>query len=188
MLLERFIPAFEFREVHSIRVRALPSRVFQAIRAVEPGDIPGFRTLFLLRAIPARLTGQQVPFQRREPLYLQALNSGFVLLGEVTDQELVLGLIGQFWRLRGGITPQISGPQDFLAFSRSGFAKAAINFYVEQHGDLSEVRTETRVHAMDIDARTRFARYWALISTGSGYTRVKWLRAIRRCAERGGEA
>lgn len=184
MLMDRFIPEYEFQEVHSIRVSAPPSRVFQAIRDVEPSEIPGFRILFRLRAMPAWLEGRHVPFQGSEPVFLQALRSGFVPLAEEIDRELVVGWIGQFWKLRGGFLPRIGGPEDFRAFDRPGFAKAALNFLAVRRDDFVEVRTETRVHATDPYARAMFATYWGLISTGSGYTRVMWLRAIRRRAER----
>jgi hypothetical protein len=44
--------------------------------------------------------------------------------------------------------------------------------------------TETRIWAPDAQTRKKFAFYWRLISLGSGWIRVLWLRAIKRRAER----
>jgi hypothetical protein len=94
-----------------------------------------------------------------KPIVDAAVASGFLVLADVPDRELVLG------------TPP--GP-----------VKIAINFLVEDEGDgWSRVRTETRVFATSPRARRAFAVYWRLIYPGSALIRRMWLDAIGRRAE-----
>jgi len=43
MLIERFLPSYDFNEVHTLDVRAAPARVFQAIKDVTPAEIRGLQ-------------------------------------------------------------------------------------------------------------------------------------------------
>jgi len=45
------------------------------------------------------------------------------------DREIVVGRIGQFWKLAGGESPQIPGRQAFVTFGRAG-VKVATNFLI----------------------------------------------------------
>ena len=47
---------------------------------------------------------------------------------------------------------------------------------------ISFCNTETGIHVPDPKTRRKFALYWRLISFGSGWTRVLWLRAIKHKA------
>src|SRR2546422_9388645 len=51
---------------------------------------------------------------------------------EAPDEELVLGWIGQFWRLRGRSSPKVGNAHQFIAFETPGYAKAIINFKAER--------------------------------------------------------
>ena len=61
--------------------------------------------------------------------------------------------------------------------------KAAMNFSVEAHSDLAELRTETRVVTTDPASRRRFGRYWRIIYPGSAAIRRNWLRSAKRRTE-----
>jgi hypothetical protein len=141
-------------------------RVFAAVREVTLADMGTFRLL-------ARLRGIRAPIDR--PVVEFALASGWYVLADEPGVELVLGAIGQPWRLRGGDTPG----GDFAAFDRPGYAKLAINWRL----DGTTLSTETRVLATDAAARRRFRRYWMAIRPFSGLIRRVWLRAIERRAE-----
>jgi hypothetical protein len=187
MLLDKYLPAYHFNEVHTTRVRADSQAVLRAVEAVTPAEIPLFRPLFWLRSLPARLAGRRrgTSFAGTQPVLDQVLRSGFVLLGREPDREVVLGGIGQFWRLSGGGAPKITSVEEFLTFSQPGYARAAMNFYVEDvlGSDGVTVRTETRVHVPDPAARRKFAAYWRIIYPGSALIRRMMLRAIKRRAE-----
>ena len=116
MLLNNFMPDYDFNEVHVLSVRAEPDHVFHAIKEVTPREVLVFRIL------PG--------FRGAQPLIDQMLGSGFVLLGEETNRELVLGTIDQFRKLWRKRSARITRPQEFIAFQDRGYAKSAMNFYV----------------------------------------------------------
>ncbi len=186
MLLDRFMPLYEFHEVHGITVEAPPERVFRAIKTVAPAEVPLFRFLFTIRSLPTIMLGRpDRRFAKPGPLLDKALGPGFVLLGEEPNRELVVGTIGQFWRPWSGAFPRIADAPEFLAFDRPGHAKAALNFRLDNpraDGSLT-VTTETRIHVPDPAAQRAFAGYWSLIHGGSALTRRAWLGAIKRRAE-----
>ncbi len=83
-----------------------------------------------------------------------------------------------------GLTPKPTA-QWFKALDAPGFAKATMNFRLEDAGSQASVlTTETRVHATDAPTRRRFAAYWRVIYPGSSLIRRMWLRAIKLRAER----
>ncbi|MGH2561517.1 MAG: hypothetical protein ACRDJH_20825, partial [Thermomicrobiales bacterium] len=189
MLLDDLLPAYEFNEIHRVRIAAPPDRVFAALKEVTPGEMPLGRLLFGIRSLPARLVGQRgLPTAATIPLYGQMLAAGFVDLGEEADREMVAGMIEQMWKLRGGTPPPalaIRNAHDFVAFDAPGYAKAAMNFLLWPMDGETELVTETRVLTTDAGARRRFGRYWRVIRPGSAAIRRGWLRAVKRRAERG---
>ena len=122
---------------------------------------------------------------RKVRLFEQFLASGFIVLAEEEGRELVVGGIGQFWKLWGGSFPIIANTEEFLSFNTPNYAKAAINFYVHQdHGDDNvKVSTETRFYLPDQITLMKFAKYWFLIHTFSAFSRRMWLRAIKHRGE-----
>jgi hypothetical protein len=188
MLIDDFMASYDFNEVHTIMVRASPARAYRAIKEMTPAEVPAFRALMAIRALPARIAGRR-PSRRynvKRSLLEQVVGGGFVLLAEEPGRELVLGLIGQFWKLTGGSFPRTAGPEEFRAFDRPDHAKAVINFHVgdPQPDGTTRVRTETRIQATDPKARRKFAAYWRVIYPGSALIRKSWLRAIEKRAER----
>ncbi|MGE5776675.1 MAG: hypothetical protein ACM33V_10655, partial [Chloroflexota bacterium] len=85
----------------------------------------------------------------------------------------------------GGVEPNIPDAEAFLAFDDPAFAKVAANLMVRAD-KLGRTRcsTETRIHVPDPATRHKFAFYWRIISLGSAFIRVLWLRAIKRKAEK----
>ena len=117
-------------------------------------------------------------------LWKQMVAGGFVEVGEVPGREVVMGMIGQMWKLSGGRSPKVAGAVEFLAFDQPGFAKAAMSLEAREVAGRCELVTETRVFATDEQARRAFARYWLIIRPGSGLIRRVWLPAAKRRAEK----
>ncbi len=185
MQIDAFMPSYHFNEVHSIRVQAPPEQVYRAIQQVTPSEISLLSTLFWLRSLGGCADSRAELEGRRSPILDDLTAQGFVRLDEKPGQELVLGVVGQFWRLKGG-TESISSASEFQAFARPGFVKATINFLVmDAGGGATKVVTETRILATDATAQRRFGWYWRLIYPGSMLIRVMWLRAIKQRAEKG---
>jgi hypothetical protein len=177
-MLDEFLPLYDVNEVHSISTTAPPAAVMEAIRGLTPAEVPVLVALMAIRSVPALLRRRRLPV--RGPLLAGFRKSGFVQLRE-TPAELVLGGVGRFWQPSGGLR-RIEAA-DFAGFAEPGFAKTAFNFHVERIGELTVLRTETRIATTDERARRSFARYWRLIHPGSALIRLAWLRAIRRRAE-----
>jgi hypothetical protein len=188
MVLDKFLPKYDFNEIHTVKVDAAPERVFTAMKELTPAELsPLIFWMIDIRSLPAKLMGKSWSnvAQQSKPFLDQMYEGGFVPLAEEPNSEIVFGLVGQFWKLTGGIEPNIPSPQDFLDFADPAFAKVAANLFVIVDGEgQTHCSTETRIHVPDPNTRRKFAFYWRIISIGSGWIRVLWLRAIKRKAEK----
>jgi hypothetical protein len=180
--LDQFVPVYQFYEFHSTRVAAPKERVYRAIKEVRADEIRLFRTLTWIRRMGRPGPESVLNAPERQPLLEVVNRSGFMLLAEEPDQEIVIGTLVAAppgWRPKPNATPE-----DFKAVHAPGFALAAMNFHLQDDaagGTL--VTTETRVYATDASTRRRFARYWRVIYPGSALIRRMWLRAVQRGAE-----
>lgn len=187
MRLNEFLPSHEFREIHSVIVNAPPERVFTAFKELTAADISPLVFLLLdIRNLPARLLKKQAPGSFQDGPFLDQLyKGGFIPLAEEPNCEIVFGLVGQFWKLTGGDESHILDAETFLVFNDPAFAKVAANLAVSvDRQGRTHCSTETRVHVPEPSTRRKFAFYWRIISMGSAFIRVLWLRAIRRKAEK----
>lgn len=187
-LLDRILPQFDVIEVHAIEIRATPERVYRALQEYRLGDSAVARLLFGLRRLPALLTakGRAALRQARqqEPPFIQMLDKGgFVKVAEALNEEIVVGLIGKFWK---PVPEQVTlaNGEAFLRFGDPAYAKAAMNFHLTPNGNgLTRLSTETRVRVPDRRSRRLFQLYWILIGFFSGWIRVEMLRGIKKAAE-----
>jgi len=182
MLIDDFFPVYDATERHQIDIAAAPAQVYMAARVLDLSDSILIRSLFALRGLPALFSSRP---KRGHGLGLNLqglLRSGFVLLGEMPQQEIVLGLAGKFWTTSGCL--QRLNAAEFQTFSAPGFAKAAWNFSLEpQANGATRLRTETRVLCLDAASRRRFRFYWFFIRPFSGLIRREALRAIKQKIE-----
>jgi len=120
---------------------------------------------------------------RAGPVTLErVLEQGFIVLGERTGTELVLGAVGRFWQARAELWP--TTPASFREAAPQGTAKGAWNFVVGANVDgWTDLTTETRVLCADVATRRRFRTYWTGIRLFSGLIRKEMLAAIRATAE-----
>ncbi len=134
----------------------------------------------LLAARGLAVIGQQLP----EQPFLQMLShAGFVKVAEAPNEEIVIGLVGKFWRPVQNQVKLADGAA-FLRFDDPTCAKAAMNFYLAPTpNDGVRLTTETRVRGPDAASRRRFRLYWALIGPFSGLIRIEILRRIKQAAE-----
>jgi hypothetical protein len=178
--LDAFVPAFQFVELHETRVRGTPEAVYRAIRAVKADEIRSFRTLTWIRSprLPWRQPRASIMDPGREPILDVATRTGFVWLADEPSREAAVGAVVC---CRG---KRLQDSDEFLALIQPGYAKAGMNFRVEdQGGGFCRVTTETRVFATDSGAARRFGLYWAYIYPGSSLIRHGWLHAIKLRAE-----
>jgi len=110
------------------------------------------------------------------------MNSGFGMLAENPNQEIVLGVTGRFWRLTGNLSP--FNRSDFDRPVPIGMARGVWNFSVaEQINGQTTLFTETRVMCGDAASRRKFLTYWLIVRPFSGLIRLIMLRRVRKTAE-----
>lgn len=189
ILLDMFLPEFDVRTHHVIRVAASPQHVYGSLWRTDFDHWGLMRALYAIRTLPALALAPSANRRRiREELRLQRftledlLGHGFGLLAERAGEELVIGTVGRFWRARGQLCATTGG--DFVKRAPPGTAKAAWSFAVRRHPNGgSELRTETRVLCADSATRWRFRAYWTLIRPFSALIRREMLAAVRMRAE-----
>ena len=177
MLIDDFLPDYDVRERHRTEVHAPIDKVYAAVRQLDMSQAKLSMFLMWLRGIPGGISAPSC-FTLDDFLKMR-----FILLGEKPDEELLLGLVGRFWRPSGEL--RRLDAEGFRNFNEPGFAKAAWNFSLsgqDRHTVLLE--TETRVYCLDEASRRRFRWYWMLIGGFSGLIRRDVLQAIKRNAEK----
>ena len=170
MLIDLFLPEYDFSETHDIRIRATAETVFRALNAVDLCESAVIRLLFRLRGLPTQA------MTLRE---MQRLR--FEVLGESENRELLLGLAGRFWTIKGDLR-KISS-QNFRGFDEKGFAKAVWNFTLDETEGEVCLTTETRIKCLDAESRKKFGFYWTLIQPFSALIRKEILKTIKKRAE-----
>ena len=177
MLIDDFLPNYDFSEKHRIQVRAPITVTYEAVRHLDITQSKLSMLLFRLRGIPTGKDG----IAKFDIDNFQKMR--FILLGERTNEEFLLGLVGRFWTVSGGL--QRLDRNEYVNFDRPGYAKAVWNFsLVERPGQSTLLETETRVYCLDEGSRRRFQIYWFLIRGFSGMIRQEVLKAIKEKAER----
>ena len=168
-LLDEILPDFDVAAKYSIRIQASPERIFNILQnGIPTGTLT--RLLMLLRGIP-RI------FRKEE-----CADYSFYKLKQSQAREIVIGIIGQFWKPAAS-TIEINSLEEFLNFQKKGFSKAALNLQIiaQQNGS-SLLSTETRVVSFG-SAKDKFGTYWRFIKPFSGMIRREILRKIKRQAE-----
>lgn len=177
-LHDRFAPVYQFNEVHEIEVSAGREQVYEAIKQTTAGEILFFRALTWIRRLGRAGPENILNAPAKRPILDVAAQTSFLLLADEPGREIVVGtlVLGPAGRERR----QIRTPEEFASLEQPGYAKATMNFLVEEiRPEVCRVRTETRVYAGDARAQRRFAAYWRVIYPGSALIRHMWLRAIR---------
>ena len=183
-LLDQFMPEYEVRERHEIRVAAPAHVTLGVARELDLQRSPVVRAIFGIRTLPSLLRGER---ERERPrgFLAETLSIGWGILAEVPGREIVVGAVTQAWEpiVQFHSLP----PAEFFGFDEPGYAKIVWTLAADPIGpDESLFRTETRVRTTDPESRERFRRYWATFSPGILLIRYEALRLVKSGAERGG--
>jgi hypothetical protein len=167
-LHDEFLPEYHFSEIHAIRINASRDKIAESIQTLNFHDSRIIRILYSLRGLPKKaVTGLE-----------GAKEMGFTVLRECEQQEILLGIIGQFWTPAGKI--QRFKAEEFKTFNDSAFARATWNFKIIGDHAPFVVETETRIACPDARTRKKFSRYWFFIRPFSGLIRLEMLKIIRK--------
>lgn len=170
-LIDSFMPSYDVRTVYDVHINAPLPIVYQAVHRLDLSSSRSVRWLFRLRGLPASATTLH-----------GAAQMGFIYLGERANRELVLGLVGKFWTVKGDV--RRLDVEEFRHFSEPGYAKAVWSFLLcTADREATMIQTETRVRCLDERARRNFRRYWFVIHPFSGWVRRTALRLIKEDAE-----
>lgn len=129
MLINEYLPDYHFSEKHTIDIKASKKQILKAIVDLSPNEISFlFQFLFFIRSIPPKLFGKRyIGFRSNSPLLKQLEEKGFKIL-EMNDPEILLGVIGQFGKLKSG---EIYHLDDFKNFNAGESGEVATNFYLK---------------------------------------------------------
>lgn len=180
--IDEFLPTWDFREQHSRLIQAPASQVRAALLAITPRELPLSGVMLAMRLAPRLLAARRWPKGLDRSWRETLVDFGFIELANEED-EIVLGAIGQFWRLREEMVP-ISDVRVFVRFDKPAFAKGVINFRIINEGDSVRLTTETRVQATDDRARRSFRPYWVPVRAIGGLMRMEMLWAVDRRVQR----
>lgn len=153
MLIDHFMPAYQFAESRHRIVRATPEQTWAALRSLDFAKVPsafmrlglavGRRVGRLGTKPPARLT-----FDNLE-------DYGRIKLGEEAGSEILVGGIGKLGRW----APELVAPGEFAEFRRPGYVKGVASFSVRPYdAERTLLSYETRAGAEDERARRRLRR------------------------------
>jgi hypothetical protein len=180
-LLDRFLPVYDVREYHEIEVDAPAEAAYAAARALDLHRSGLVRAIFRGRELlmNARRSHDE---EVSRPLVSECLSIGWGLLAEEPGRELVMGAVTRPWEadVRFWSLP----PDEFATFDAPGYAKIVWTLAaLPITSGASIAHTETRVWMTDAVARSRFRRYWALVSPGVVLIRRQSLRIVKADAE-----
>jgi len=184
MLIDSFLPRFDAGEIHQVVVKASREAVYDALWTADLGGSL-IKFLLWLRSVPAFVARPRQSRPRNREITLQnVIDSGFGLLAETPNAEIVLGVSGRFWRPSRNLSPFIRS--DFDQPVTAGMARAVWNFsLIRQSGTQTLLRTETRVLCGDAGSRRKFLAYWLVVRPFSGLIRLIMLRRVAKAAECG---
>lgn len=187
MLIDEFLPEYDVVERHRIIIRANRESVFRAIRTADLASAIPVKILLGIRSLPGAIHSRSLARLRaraNDPITLGDFEkTGFRILAENPPEEILIGLVGAFWKPRGGI--RATDAEHFLGLQEEGTARAAWNFVVHDIGDGKvQLSTETRVKTLDAPSYRAFRTYWFFVRPGSGLIRRYMLRSIRNEAQR----
>ena len=169
MTLNTVMPNYDVREYHQTFIRASRAVVYASLKATD------FRGSWLVRnLLRLRAGGKAAETVKLEQFW----QTGFLLLEDRPNEEVLLGLVGRFWTPNGGRLKM--APDQFPAFNDPRYGKAVFNFLLTETPDGTLLSTETRVKFHRNPERFFFRCYWAVIRPFSGLIRLEMLRQVKQ--------
>lgn len=185
-LLDVVMPEYDALGRRSLIVRAPASAVYAALTSLPLDPPRGARLAFGLAARGARVLHRAAPRPPRPAhgLVDRAAARGFVRLTERRQQEILLGVAGQAWRVAAH-RAHLHDAGEWCAYEAPGAARAALALRVEPIDyQTARLVSETRVHARGLAAHLIVGGYWALAGRLNGLLGAGALRQVKAAAER----
>ncbi|MBA3844336.1 MAG: hypothetical protein H0X39_17260 [Actinobacteria bacterium] len=154
LAIDEVLPRFDAREVHTVQLELPPEQAIALALGTPVVSDPLVRVLFRIRGLRDRGTIGDA---------MTRLGFGELIR---RDGQVVLGGSGTPWRPGVPIRP--------FAEAGPGSVQVVLDFRSDGHS----LTTETRIAAIDAEARRRFLRYWRFVGPFSAVIRRRWLRRI----------
>ena len=197
MLIDRALSRFDFTRVEHLVVEADPETTYAAVRRLDFLKVhsPLMDAAMWVRGVPdkvARATGRRTePPHELPSLTFDGMVDGerglpgWLKLGEDPPREIAFGAIGKFWQMDiTWLDPVPETMEGFTAFDDADWGKIAANFSVRPYGDgRSLLSYEARTAMTDEASRTRFGRYWTVVSPFVGVIMRATLHTVKEDAE-----
>jgi hypothetical protein len=197
MLIDRALARFDFTRVEHEVVEADPEATYAAVRRLDFMKVhsPLMDAAMWVRGVPdkvSRATGRGTEPPRELPsltfdgmLVGEGALPGWMSLGEDQPREIAFGAIGKFWQLDiTWLDPVPETLEAFTAFDDPDWGKIAANFSVRPYGEgRSLLSYEARTAMTDEASRTKFARYWTVVSPFVGVIMRATLHTVKADAE-----
>ena len=176
--IDEFLPKCDFSAAYEVSINAPSSDVYERLLRSD------FNELWLVRLLMSIRSGKWLPRNRMSDDLRQRLQgTGFVVLAEVPNEEIVIGVAGRFWRPDGGRCLDLTAAE-FAGFSRPGYAKVVWNFKLRSPSpEGSVLSTETRIKCLGQAALWKFRIYWSVVGPFSGLMRKAILKKMKTEAE-----
>ncbi len=162
--LDDALPTFDVHEVHSIALPCSPERAVELALSAPAAPDRLAAALFRARGLPTATTIEEL-FSRM----------GFETLTHAPT-EFVVAASGTPWRPSSSLRPFEAG--------ESGTVRVAADIRAVFAPGGCVLSTETRIEAIDDQARRAFRRYWLVVGPFSALIRRRWLRAATRACSR----
>lgn len=172
--LEDLLPTAHWRiQVHR-PIPASPATAFAGIDRIRVGDLPIASLSTALTKVGAGFRGEDAADR---PLIEHLYSRGWGVLELRQHEEIVLGQIGQFWRVGAPATAARS-LDHFEALGEPGITKAAMSLRIGSAGSETVAVLDTRIVATDQRTHRRMSRHWQLSAWIHRLARRQFLNAL----------
>ena len=167
MLIDKYLPGYDFNEVHSIKVNGPANGIYDKMLSCDMSQSFLIKLLFTLRGMPGHLYS------------IDHLTSvGFIKLDEQPGKEIVYGIVTTsptFNSCESNLTPA-----SFSQNTNPAIIKGVINFQLLKERDSTHIiSTETRVWCGSRKMRKRFSLYWFFVKPFSQLIRRSMLKQMK---------
>jgi hypothetical protein len=197
-LLDLYMPEYEVVDRYHVGIAAPAETTFAAACQLNMSQPTLVRSIFKIRelalrcaaaiiqgefAICSQTSSQQPETTQRKEFLSEMKAIGWGVLAEIPGREIVLGGVTQPWIAKPAF--RAVRAEDFAAFQEPGYVKIVFALRADPLSVSESIaRTETRAATTDPIARSKFRRYWALVSPGVILIRRSLLRSVKSEAER----
>jgi len=163
MLIDKYLSAYHFNELHSIEVKGIYQKMLQC----DFSNSSLIKFLFRLRGMP------------KEVYSIEHLtNMGFIKLDEEPGKEILFGMVTDNPMFNSCLSNVSS--QEFIKKADDTIIKAVINFKLQDQSNLQHIiSTETRVWCGSKAMKSKFKYYWFFIKPFSQLVRKTMLKQMK---------